>query len=159
MPVPTHLAPFWSAFTASVAGVDEGRFYEAFSFGDSQAMADELADLVLRGVKRATTSALWTFEEHRKPLPEPGDLSLVTRGSGEPVCVIRTASVEVLPFRSVTAEFAAAEGEGDGSLSFWQAAHRDYFQRECARGGREFSDDMPVVCEHFTVVYPRAAAG
>jgi uncharacterized protein YhfF len=163
MPIPSHLTSFWSAFSASVGEVDERRFYEAFSFGDSDALADELADLVLRGVKRATTSALWSFEVDARPLPQPGDLSIVTRASGEPVCVIQTTAVDVRPFCAVTAEFAAAEGEGDGSLSFWQAAHRDYFQRECARADRAFRDDMPVVCERFSVLYPTppatAAAG
>lgn len=157
MPIPSHLSAFWSAFTAAVGGVDEQRFLEAFSFGDSPALADELADLVLRGVKQATTSALWTYEAGGNPLPQPGDLSIVLRGDGEPVCVIQTVSVEVLPFWAVTAEFAAAEGEGDGSLAFWQAAHRDFFSRECARSGREFSDDMPVVCERFSVLYPPPA--
>lgn len=57
-----------------------------------------------------------------------------------------------MPFKDVTADFAAAEGEGDGSLAFWRAAHAAYFTRECARLGRAFSEDMPVVCERFDVV-------
>ncbi len=86
----------------------------------------------------------------------PGALSIVTNWAQKPLCVIETKSVEVLPFREVSAQFAATEGEGDGSLSFWREAHRQYFTRECARLGREFTEDMPVVCEVFAVVY-RAA--
>lgn len=159
MTVPAHLSSFWSDFAASVEGVDTQRFYEAFCFGDSEALADELAALVLRGVKRATASSLWSFEGAGKRLPQPGDLSIVTGGAGQPLCVIRTEAVEVLPFREVTAEFAAIEGEGDGSLKFWQDAHRDYFRRECARMGREFNDHMPVVCERFVVLYRQAPSG
>ncbi|HEY6510735.1 MAG TPA: ASCH domain-containing protein, partial [Burkholderiaceae bacterium] len=53
----------------------------------------------------------------------------------------------------VTAEFAATEGEGDGSLAFWRQAHAEYFARECAGIGRTPNGDMPVVCERFAVVY------
>ncbi len=90
VPIPSHLARFWRRFVAVAGPVDDTRFYEAFSFGDSPAMADELAALVLRGTKRATAGSLWSFEAHGKRLPVPGDLSIVTGGSGAPLCIIET---------------------------------------------------------------------
>ena len=51
-------------------------------------------------------------------------------------------------------EFAAAEGEGDGSLAYWRDAHWAAFSREFAAAGRSPSPDMPVVCERFEVVFP-----
>ncbi len=160
MPVPAHLSTFWGEFVQTTGGANEERFYEAFFFGDSEALANELADLVLRGMKRATAGAMWSFETEGKRLPQAGDLSIVTNWAGLPLCVIETQSVEVVPFRDVTAEFAATEGEGDGSLSFWRQAHRTYFSRECAAAGREFSESMLVACERFAVVYrpPSSAA-
>jgi len=158
MPVPPHLLPFWRAFIEPTGGADEERFYEAFFFGDSEELANELAALVLRGTKRATAGAAWFYEAEGQRPPQRGDLSIVTNWAGNPLCVIQTQSVEVVPFREVTAEFAATEGEGDGSLSYWQEAHRAFFTRECARGGREFSEAMLVVCERFAVVY-RPTAG
>ncbi len=157
VPIPSHLVRFWRRFVAVACPVDDTRFYEAFSFGDSPAMADELAALVLRGTKRVTAGSLWSFEAHGKRLPVPGDLSIVTGGSGAPLCIIETRAVDIVPFDEVDAGFAAAEGEGDGSLPYWRDAHRQYFARECARDGREFSGRMPVVCERFDVVYQPAA--
>ncbi len=153
MQVPAHLQAFWDDFLAATPQADPTRFYEAFAFGDSEDMALELAELVLQGRKRATAASLWSFEAEQKPLPEPGSLSIVTGWSGQPWCVIETQAVELLPFHAVTAEFAATEGEGDGSLVFWQQAHRAFFTRDCARMGRHFSEDMPVVCERFSVFY------
>lgn len=153
MPIPQHLRDFWKTFAAAVDGVDEARFYEAFCFGDSEALANELAALVLQGSKRATTGSVWSFEAEGKRLPRPGDLSIVTAWSGRPMCVIETQAVEVMSFSEVTAEFAAVEGEGDGSLSFWQEGHRRYFTRECTRAGRQFTESMLVACERFRVVY------
>jgi uncharacterized protein YhfF len=153
MPIPVSVTELWTEYAATVGGLDESRFYEAFAFGDSDELAAELAELVLCGTKKATAGSLWTFESMGKPLPSPGDLSVVTTWSGEPLCIIETLSIDVVPFRSVSAEFAAEEGEGDGSLEFWRQAHREYFTRECARLNRAFSDDMPVSCERFRVVY------
>lgn len=151
--VPAPLASFWGEFARATGRSDEECFYEAFSFGDSEAMANELAELVMRGSKVATASAVWSYEAEGKSLPQPGDLSIVTDGSGHPLCVIETRSVDVVPFLEVTAEFAAAEGEGDGSLSFWREAHKEFFARECAGTGRAFTESMLVVCERFAVVY------
>ncbi|HYN61940.1 MAG TPA: ASCH domain-containing protein, partial [Rubrivivax sp.] len=97
--------------------------------------------------------ALWSFEAAAKRLPRPGDLSVVTAWDGTPLCVIRSTQVQVMPFDTVPEDFAAAEGEGDGSLEYWRRAHTAYFGRECARLGRSFSPDMPVCCEHFDMVY------
>lgn len=157
MPVPDTLRAFWDAFALTTGEADDARFYEAFAFGDSAALADELAALVLQRRKRATAGSLWAFEAEAKPLPRPGDLSIVTSWDGRPLCVIETLVVDIVPFDRVDADFAATEGEGDGSLAFWQSAHRAYFGRECQRLGRVFAEDMPVVCERFRVVYPPQA--
>ena len=138
--------------------MDEARFYEAFQFGDSAALADELGQLVLSGTKRATTGSVWSFEASGKRPPRPGDLSVVLDGQGAPLCIIETARVDVMPFDEVSAEFAAVEGEGDGSLAFWRQAHIAYFTRECQREGRTFSGGMAVACERFSVVWPAERA-
>ncbi len=154
MPVPANAESLWSAYARSVGGVDEARLYEAFQFGDSAALADELGHLVLSGTKRATTASVWSFEASGKRPPRPGDLSVVLDGQGAPLCIIETTQVDVMPFDEVSAEFAAVEGEGDGSLAFWREAHAAYFTRECERAGRTFSGGMAVARERFHVVWP-----
>lgn len=156
MSIPSAIAAFWAEFSRQAGGVDDALFHEAFCFGDSEALAQELAELVLAGTKRATAGALWSFEAAGKRLPRPGDLSVVTAWDGRPLCVIRTTQVDVMPFDAVTAEFAAAEAEGDGSLAFWRRAHKAYFGRECARIGWVFAADMPVCCERFELVHAPA---
>lgn len=152
-PLSSPIAEFWQAYVASSTGVDESRFYEAFYFADSEALADSLAELVLSGTKRATATAFWTFEVQGKRAPIPGDLSVVTNWAGVPQCVIQTVAVDLVPFNEVSAEFAATEGEGDGSLGYWREAHEQFFQRECAQHGRPFTEDMLLACERFDVVY------
>jgi uncharacterized protein YhfF len=158
MALPPAIAEFWDAYAKSVGGVDETRFYEAFFFADSEESANSLAELVLSGTKRATASSLWSYEAEGKRPPAPGDLSVVTDWAGVPRCIIETVAVDIVPFNHVTAEFAATEGEGDGSLEYWREAHRQFFARECAAHGRRFTEDMLVACERFIVVFQPSTA-
>lgn len=153
MTIPPELRSFWSAACAAHPTLDEARFYEAFAFGDSGAMADELAALVLAGVKRATASLEWTYEFERRAPPKAGDVSIVQSSAGAPLCVIETTAVDAVPFEEVSAEFAATEGEDDGTLESWRRGHTAFFERECARIGRTPGPRMRVLCERFRVVY------
>ena len=73
--------------------------------------------------KRAPAGLVWALQADSKPIPRPGDLSVVTLFSGHAVCVIETSSIQIVPFSEVDADFAATEGEGDGSLAYWQETH------------------------------------
>ena len=144
----------WAAFLAtSPEATAAGTSYSAWHFCDDQASANKLAELVLSGRKRATAGSLWAYELDKEPLPRVGDLSVITDWEGRARCVIRTTSVEVVPFNAVTPEFAATEGEGDGSLEYWRKVHWEFFTRELEGTGREPLPDMPVVCERFEVVF------
>jgi len=159
MVTPPSVVEFWNRFAAATGKPDERRFYESFAFGDSEALANELAALVLSGVKRATAGTVWSYEAEGKRLPVAGDLSIVTDWAGQPLCVIETENVEMVPFNAVSADFAATEGEGDGSLAYWREAHRAYFTRECERAGKKFDESMLISCERFKVVYMPVGPG
>lgn len=160
MELPPLLQAFWRDFEAEAGPGVSGRFYEAAYFADSEASANHLAELVLAGRKRATATLRWALEARGQPPPRPGDHSIVTTWSGVPRCVVETREVAVVPFAEVSAEFAAAEGEGDGSLQYWREAHWAFYGRECARLGRSPEPTMPILCERFEVVYrPRPNPG
>jgi len=153
MNVPERYREFWEAFAQSRAVDPTPRFLEAVYFDDNEPSANELAALVVSGRKRATAGLLWAHESEGKRVPAPGDLSIVTDFHGSQVCIIETRRVDILPFSEVSAEFAATEGEGDGSLEYWRRAHEAFFGRECKRIGRTPEPGMPVVCERFQVVF------
>lgn len=143
----------WEAFRRA-AGID-AELAGAFTFGNSPEMADELADLVLHGPKRATAGMLLDYERDGEPVPRPGEYSVVLDGRGQPVCVIRTTEVRIRPLNQVDAAFAWDEGEGDRSLGWWQEAHHRFFSQRCEQVGVPFEADLPVVLERFELVWPR----
>ena len=154
MDVPVNILPFWKKYEAAVDQEASSRFCEAYYFDDNEETANALGDQVLQGRKQATAGLLWDFEVNNKPIPKVGDLNVITNWQQEPLCVIETIQVDIVPYEEVSKEFAAVEGEGDGSLRFWRELHWSYFSRECERLGKEPTRSMQVVCERFRLVYP-----
>lgn len=124
----------------------------SWSFGALPAQADGLLELVLDGTKTATASALWDYESEGEALPEVGTLGIVLDSAEHPRALLATTQVDVVPFNEVGAEHAHLEGEGDRSLSHWREVHERFF-REFRSHDREFTSDMPVVCERFVVLH------
>lgn len=118
------------------------RRLRTFAFGDGPALADELLELVVKGIKTATCST-----EDEPNTSAPGERWVVLDGRGEPRCVIETSEVTYRRFNEVEANFAFDEGEGDRSLAYWRDAHRTYFGRLGC-----FSEKMMLMCERFRLV-------
>ncbi len=147
---------YWESFLNSAPQdvKDSHPNYEAWPFGDSPEMADELGGLVCQGVKTATASLVWVYEAEQEPLPKVGDYSIILDGREQPMCIIRTTKLDIVPFDEVDAEQAYLEGEGDRSLDFWREVHWRFFSRECAQIGKQPDQKMPILCERFELVYP-----
>lgn len=135
------------------AGTQPHARVESWYFCNTEPCAQELGELVQRGIKTATASLLWTYEAEGEVLPEVGGISVITDWHGEPMCIIETTRVYILPFNQVDAEQAYEEGEGDRSLAYWREVHWRFFGQEAQAIGREVTEDMPVICERFRLLY------
>ncbi|MBM3138183.1 MAG: ASCH domain-containing protein [Chloroflexi bacterium] len=150
-----EISRFWQEYLSTLPESDHEnrKIPEAWGFGDSPEMADELGALVVAGTKTATASLLWEYEAEGSEIPKPGDLSIILDGRGLPICLIETVEVEINLFNQVEDRFAYDEGEGDRTLNYWRDGHWRFFTRSCQAIGRELAQDMPVVCERFKLVY------
>lgn len=127
--------------------------YTAWHFCDTEDCANSLAELVIKGIKRGTTSLLRWYESGEEPLPAEGDLNVITDWNGIAKCITRTVKVTLLPFLEVGEELAFIEGEGDKSLEYWRKAHISFFTRELKDINLKFTEDMMVVFEEFEMIY------
>jgi uncharacterized protein YhfF len=154
--LPGAVREYWAEYLAALPPdhAHRGARPDAFAFGNSAALADELAELVLAGRKRATTSLPVEFEAAGDPLPCTGAVGIILDGRRLPVAIVEFTSVTTVAFGAVDADYAAVEGEGDGSLRFWRKAHTEYFTDVCRRLGGRFDETTPVICQVFRVVWP-----
>ncbi len=146
---------YWNKFLSSLPPNSpyHSKSYVAEGWGDSPEMADELGALIMSGIKTATCSAVWEWEAEGNPIPETGYITIALDGRGEPLCIVETVEISIRKYNEVNADFARAEGEGDLSLNYWREAHKDYFSRVLSKVGKEFSEEMPLVCERFRVIH------
>jgi uncharacterized protein YhfF len=119
----------------------------AWMFGASP---DELAQLVIEGKKTATCSGHVFYELDNEPIPKVGEYSIILNSDEQPVAMIKIVEVSIVPMNEVSEEFAVAEGEGP--YEAWKSAHEKFFTSELQTVGLEFSEDMLLVCERFTLI-------
>jgi len=143
---------YWEEFLARDPSIPRDTPFQVWHFGNTEAMALELAELVISGKKTATASLAAVNEIKPHEAPVPDGYSVVTDLGGDPLCVIRTVEIRHLAFNDVDAEFAADEGEGDLSLEYWRDVHWRYFTREAAGLGIDFDENSIVCCERFKLL-------
>jgi uncharacterized protein YhfF len=148
------IEPFWLAYQRACGVRVEG--FAASALGSTRMLADALADLVLAGIKRAHATLRRDFEKDLDPLPQPGDRMVVLDGAGCPQAIVRLGHVELRHFNEIYDAFAFEAGEGDLSLRWWLAAHRQEFSERAEREGFEMDETAVLVLEYFERVWPLA---
>ena len=138
--LPAEVAKQYTSFSADYYCADEYN-------------ANLCAQLILKGEKKASCSLEYWYSHEGEIMPVVGHLQVVTDWHGEPVCIVELTSVSLCRYNQVTAEFAAAEGEGDKTLEWWREAHWNFFSRECEELKITPNEDMMLVLERFKVVY------
>ena len=150
-----NLQKYWTKFLSTLPEDSpyHTKSYIAEGWGVSPEMADELGALIVAGTKTATCSALWEWEAEGESPPKTGAVTIVLDGGGEPMGIVETTEVTIRKYNEVDADFAHDEGEGDLSLRYWQEAHKNFFSRTLLEIGKEFSEEMPLACERFRLIY------
>lgn len=149
---------YWTEFLASLDADDHRRSMtpDSFPFAGGGDLGDRLLALVLSGKKRATASLPIEYTAVGESLPKAGDLTIILDSQGIPSAIIERTSVRVVAFEEVSPDFAAREGEGDGTLEFWREAHARYFSTVCKRFGGTIEPTTAVLCQEFDLVWPAA---
>jgi uncharacterized protein YhfF len=107
----------------------------------------KLVEAVLRGDKTATSSLRDEYEPHTaEPLPEVGERCMLVGWDDEPLGVVMTTEVRVVPAGQVDLRFARDEGEGFESVADWRKAHERFWS------GRSITDETQIVCERFRLM-------
>ena len=146
------IEPFWLAYQRANGIQVEG--FSASALADTQALADELTEGVLAGIKRAHATLHRDFQKELDPLPQIGDHLVVLDGAGRPRAIVRCTHVELRHFNEIDDAFAFDAGEGDLTLRWWFTAHRQDFAERAEREGFEVDERVELVLEWFERVWP-----
>lgn len=97
----------------------DAKLQAAYQYG---VQADELAQLVIKKIKTATTSAYDLYEKD-EPLPQAGGYDLILDSKDQPVALIQVDQVQIVPYLEIDEDHAFREGEGDRTLTYWRRVH------------------------------------
>ena len=147
-----YLDEYWNKFLTETGRSPDERCSGDLHFEAKGFVGDELISLVLSGHKTAIFSSYATFAIDQEPLPVSGELYIILDRAENPVCVIETESVNIIPFNEVTWGMAVKEGE-DENLEQWREKKQEYLEDEGAILGFEFTPDIKLVFQTFKVVY------
>jgi uncharacterized protein YhfF len=118
---------------------------------------DRLISAILDGRKVTTTSLALEYEIEREPLPHEGQRSVVVDSNNQPVCVIETVKVLIVPLGEVGYGHVVDEGEGHATVSDWRTGHENFWRSQemiDSLGDSTFTldDATLVVLERFRVI-------
>lgn len=145
-----EITEFWKNFIRDNPHLEYLQNYkiDAWSFGDTPQMADDLVKLVLEGKKIATCSLLRAYQGYEDQIPRVGVYSLICDGKNKPKCIVFYTDTFICKFNEVSEEHAREEGEGDQTLEYWRKVHTEFFSEY-----GNFHEDENLLCERFRVVY------
>ena len=126
------------------------RHFLPMKIGSTIKDADEGCQLILAGIKTATSSGHWHYPDGR--IPFVGALSVLLDGADFPHGVVETVRVEQMAFSAVDASFAWAYGEGPRTLDWWRTAMGDWYRAEASLHGLTFTNDTTIICEWFRLI-------
>lgn len=148
----------YDEFLAAHPEVPRREDTEVVCFGDTPDFADEILGFIVSGAKRATATLVAGYLASGDAFPPLGAYWVCCDGAGQPRVVLRTTELRLGPFHSVDTRFARDEGEYDRTLETWRDGHRKAYERQCARIGITFSEDLEVCFERFALVWPNELA-
>ena len=107
----------------------------------------DLVAAVLRGDKTATASLLTDYQPTTsEPLPVVGQQYLLAGYTDEPVGIVETTELRILPAGDVDLQFARDEGEGFETVASWRVAHERFWSHQL------ITDETAIVCQRFRLV-------
>ena len=121
----------------------ESRGYNIWGVGTDEATSEILVNAIMRGRKRANSSLYGKKDK----IPAVGSYGIVLDYLETPKCLVRYTKFDVKPFIEVGLSFAEAEDAQD--IEEWREQHRTLFRAV----NPKFSEDAPVLCQTFNLVF------
>lgn len=143
---------YWAEFIKNTGRSEDECCAGDLDFESGGIKNDAQVAMILAGKKTAFFSTFASYNIDGEPLPVTGELYLLFDRGRTPRAVLELEKVIVIPFNEVPWSLASLEGE-DASLEEWREKEKEYLEDEGAVVGFEFTPDIKLICQVFSVVY------
>ena len=148
------VAAFWQSAMRASPDTVRGDAYRVRAIGNTPEAMSSILGHVLRGDKRGTFSLPWLHAKNPANAPKVGDYVVLVGFDGKPAALVTTTELEHVTYDTITGAHTAIDGPGVRDLTVWKGVHQPHWTKQLAAVGLQFANDMPVIVEHFKLLYP-----
>jgi len=153
--IDSSVVEMWADFVSSNPKYADEQIPESWFFHNNEKDANRLAELTLKGKKKASSGLYYWYKQAGAELPEVGTKHIITDFEGKAKVMIEIIKVDTIAFNLISKEYAALDmGIDDQPLKKWREAHWDFFVQTMAESEETPSNNMLVVCEWFKTIWP-----
>lgn len=150
------ISEMWGAFLESNPEFKDEEIPESDYFHNNREDADRLAELTLKGKKKASSGLYRLYKQYNVDLPKVGAKQIVTDFDGKAQAIIQNISVDTIPFNEISKDYAILDmGTDIDALEKWKKAHWDFFESVLEESGEKPTEEMLVVCVRFETIWKK----
>ena len=123
------------------------------SIGIDRETTGLIIDFIKEGEKVGTFSLPWLLEEEDIPESHEGQPIILLSYNGQPEITVKITHIEETTFGEIDYKVTKIDGPPVRDPEVWIPLHREYWNGILKPYGRACTDDMPVIVEHFELVY------
>ena len=123
------------------------------SIGIDEETTGLIIDFIKEGEKVGTFSLPWLMESENIPNSHTGQPIILLSYDGKPEIVVQITKIEETTFGEIDYEVTKIDGPPVRDPEVWIPLHREYWNNILEPYGRACTHDMPVIVEHFKMVY------
>ena len=149
------VSEMWNNFTKLNPEFKNEAIPESDFFHNNREDANRLAELTLKGKKKASSGLYSLYKHYNVDLPKVGTKQIITDFDGNAQAIIENKSVDIVPFDKISDEYAEMDmGTDIEPLEKWKKAHWDFFESVLEESGEKPNEKMLVVCVRFETIWP-----
>lgn len=118
-------------------------------FGGTPQEQKYLSNLVLTGMKTATSSLVELQELGKISPTNIGDMWSILDDKDSPVCKVKVIDVQLIPFGEIDTDFAILEG--DETYENWHEIHFTYYSSLLSQFNRKLTNNTLLECVYFEI--------
>ena len=145
---------FWQTAKRLHPDTVRGDSYRVRALGNTREMMSAILGHVLRGEKRGTFSLPWLHALNTSAAPRVGDYVILVDYDGKPGALVTTRRLENVTYDTLSGDHTSVDGPRMRDPAVWKGVHQPLWTKQLAAAGLQFSNDMPVVVEHFELLHP-----
>ena len=150
------ISEMWGAFLESNPESKDEEIPESDYFHNNREDANRLAELTLKGKKKASSGLYRLYKQYNVDLPKVGAKQIVTDFDGKAQAIIQNISVDTIPFNEISKDYAILDmGTDIDALENWKKAHWDFFESVLEESGEKPTEEMLVVCVRFETIWKK----